>query len=74
MRRAKSLFDAGTHYRVVEQGRVDVQWLQDFDYPAEITINAARQMGDISVLSIHTDQAGVVGLIRRLHGLGMTIQ
>jgi len=74
MKRAKPLFDAATHYRVVVQGRVDVEWLQDFDYTAEISVDAARQMEDISVLSIHTDQSGIVGLIRKLHGLGMTIQ
>jgi hypothetical protein len=31
-------------------------------------------MGDITVLNVHTDQSGIVGLVRRLHGLGMTIQ
>jgi hypothetical protein len=50
-----------------------MEWLQDFDYTAEITVDTARQMEDVSVLSIHTDQSGIVGLIRRLHGLGMTI-
>ncbi|HEX9090875.1 MAG TPA: hypothetical protein VF831_05265 [Anaerolineales bacterium] len=74
MRITKPLFDAATHYKVVVQGRVDVKWLQDFDYTAEITVGEGRQMEDISVLSIHTDQSGIVGLIRRLHGLGLTIQ
>jgi len=26
------------------------------------------------VLHVHTDQSGIVGLVRRLHGLGITIQ
>jgi hypothetical protein len=30
-------------------------------------------MEDITVLTMHTDQSGIVGLVRRLHGLGMTI-
>jgi hypothetical protein len=30
-------------------------------------------MEDITVLKVHTDQSGMVGLVRRLHGLGMTI-
>jgi hypothetical protein len=30
-------------------------------------------MEDITVLNLHTDQAGIVGLVRRLHGLGTTI-
>ncbi|HEX2989919.1 MAG TPA: hypothetical protein VHO49_04530 [Anaerolineales bacterium] len=31
-------------------------------------------MEETTVLSVHTDQSGIVGLVRRLHGLGMTIQ
>ena len=72
MKRAKPLFDAATQYRVVVQGRVELELLQDFDYTAKISVDAARQMEHISVLSIHTDQAGIVGLIRRLPGLGTT--
>jgi hypothetical protein len=30
-------------------------------------------MEDIIVLNVHTDQSEIVGLVRRLHGLGMTI-
>ena len=30
-------------------------------------------MEDITVLNVHTDQSGIVGLVRRLHGLGMPI-
>jgi hypothetical protein len=28
---------------------------------------------DMTIINIHTDQSGVVGLIRRIHGLGLTI-
>ena len=30
-------------------------------------------MENVTVLNVHTDQSGIVGLVRRLHGLGMTI-
>ena len=72
MKRAKPLFDAATQYRVAVQGRVEQEWLQDFDDTAKISVDADRKMEHISVLSFHTDQAGIVGLIRRLPGLGTT--
>ena len=67
------MFNTATHYRIEVQGRVDLEWLQNFDSSVEIIIDEARQMKDITVLSVHTDQAGIVGLVRRLHGLGLTI-
>jgi hypothetical protein len=73
MKNAQPLFDTTTRYRIEVQGRVDVGWLQNFDENAEIIIDEAMQMEGITVLSVHTDQAGIVGLVRRLHGLGMTI-
>jgi hypothetical protein len=53
---------------------VDVEWLQSFDSSVEVIVDETRQMEDITVLNVHTDQSGIVGLVRRLHGLGMTIQ
>ncbi len=73
MNNLQPIFDPATHYRIEVKGRVDVEWLQSFDSSAEIIANEAKQMEDITVLSVHTDQAGIVGLVRRLHGLGMTI-
>ena len=55
------------------RGRVDVDWLQSFDSSAEIIVDETRQMEENTVLKMHTDQSGIVGLVRRLHGLGMTI-
>lgn len=55
------------------RGRVDVEWLQGFDISAEIITDKSRQMEAITLLDVHTDQSGIVGLIRKLHGLGMTI-
>jgi hypothetical protein len=74
MNNAQPIFDPATHYRIEVQGRVDVEWLQSFDSSAEIIVDATRQMEDITMLDLHTDQSGIVGLVRRLHGLGITIQ
>jgi hypothetical protein len=73
MKNAQPIFDPATHYRIEIEGRVDVEWLQDFDISGEISAVKTRQMEDITVLNVHTDQSGIVGLVRRLHGLGMTI-
>ena len=73
MKNAQPIFDPATHYRIEVRGRVDSGWLQSFDSSAEISFDETRQMKNITVLDVHTDQAGIVGLVRRLHGLGMTI-
>jgi hypothetical protein len=73
MNKAQPIFDSATHYRIEVRGRVDVDWLQNFDCSAEISVDETMQMEDITVLTLHTDQSGMVGLVRRLHGLGMTI-
>jgi hypothetical protein len=74
MNNTKPIFDPATHYRIEVQGRIDVDWLQSFDGLAEICVDETTKMEDITVLCVSTDQAGIVGLVRRLHGLGMTIQ
>ena len=73
MKNAQPLFDSTTHYRMEVQGRVDVEWLQSFDGSAELIAEEPGQMEDVTVLRVHTDQSGIVGLVRRLHGLGITI-
>jgi hypothetical protein len=73
MKNANPMFDPATHYRIEVRGLVDVDWLQSFDGTAEITIDESRQVEEITLLDVHTDQSGIVGLVRRLHGLGMTI-
>lgn len=67
------IFDTATHYQIEVRGRVDVKWLQRFDSSAEIIANEVRQREDITVLKVHTDQSGMVGLVRSLHRLGMAI-
>ncbi len=71
---AQPIFDPSTHYRIEVRGRIDLEWLQSFDGSAKILIHETGQSDDVTVLDVHTDQSGIVGLMRRLHGLGMTIQ
>jgi len=73
MNNAHPIFDPATHYRIELWGRVDENWLRSLDGLAEITVDNTRQVDNITVLNVHTDQAGTIGLVRRLHGLGMTI-
>lgn len=73
MNNTQPLFDSTTNYRIAVRGPVDVAWLQSFDGSVEIIADEARQLEDITLISVNTDQSGIVGLLRKLHGLGMTI-
>ncbi len=73
MNNVKPLFDPATHYRIEVRGRIDMDWLRSFNSSWELSVDETRQMENITVLGVHADQAGIVGLVRRLHGLGMTI-
>jgi hypothetical protein len=74
MNHPEPIFDPATGYRIEVRGRVDLAWLQSFDSSIEILVDETGQRQDSSVLHVRTDQAGMIGLLRRLHGLGMTIQ
>jgi hypothetical protein len=60
-------------YEITVMGEIDASWLTGFgevEVQPEIVVGGERQ----STLSkIVTDQAGLVGLIRRLHGLGVVL-
>ena len=73
MKNGQPIFDPTTHYQIEVRGRVDIEWLQSFDISSEIIADKTRQMEDITVLDVHADQSGIVGLVRKLHGLGITI-
>ncbi len=73
MNNVKPLFDSATYYRIEVRGRIDVEWLKRFDGLVETILDGARQIEDITVLNVYTDQSGIIGLVRRLHGLGITI-
>jgi hypothetical protein len=55
------------------KGRVAAEWLQSFDGLAEIHLDESPQTEDRTVVDVRADQSGIVGLVRRLHGLGVTI-
>ena len=74
MNHTQPIFDPATHYRIEVRGQVDLEWLQSFDSSTKILADATGQKQDSSVFHVHTDQSGIIGLLRRLHGLGMTIQ
>ncbi len=74
MNDATPIFDPATHYRIEVRGRVDVEWLQSFHGSAAIVVTETDQLDDITVLDVNTDQAGIVGLVRGLHGRGIIIQ
>jgi hypothetical protein len=74
MNNAQPIFDPETGYRIEVRGPVHVAWLQSFDGSIEILVAESGQRQDVTVLRVYTDQAGMLGLLRRLHGLGITIQ
>ncbi len=75
MKNAQPLFNPATQYRIEVRGRIDVEWLQCLECSVEIMADETAQMEeDVTILKVHTDQSGLVGLVRRLHGLGMIIQ
>jgi hypothetical protein len=73
MNEMQPIFDPTTHYRIEIQDQVDVNWLQGFDSSLEIFAGDLRHSEGSTVLIVYTDQSGIIGLLRRLHGLGMTI-
>lgn len=73
MNNAKPIIDPGTQYRITIQGRVDADWLNSFDSGMKISLVQAALEEEITMLDVVTDQSGIVGLVRRLHGLGLTI-
>ena len=67
------MFDPGTRYEIEVQGQVDVDWLRSFGSAVEIVAGEAGGENGSTVLRVHADQSGIVGLVRSLHGLGVTI-
>jgi hypothetical protein len=74
MKQTEPIFDPATHYGIEVRGRVDAEWLRSFDPATEILVDDSGQVQDSSVLHLYTDQSGLIGLLRRLHSLGMVIQ
>jgi hypothetical protein len=73
MNNVQPIFDPETHYRIEVRGQVDAEWLQRFDGLALLKIDEDRLQEDTTVFNVHADQAGIVWLVHRMHGLGVTI-
>ena len=66
MHNEQPIVDPATLYRMEVRGRADVVWLQNFESSVEAIGYETRQMEDITVLNLHTDQS-------EIDGLGVTI-
>ena len=73
MNNAELSLDPATRYRIEVAGRVDVDWLRDFDRITEVTIDGLIQTEEIAVLYLRTDPSRILGLAQRLRRLGMAI-
>jgi hypothetical protein len=65
--------DSENVYEITVRGEIDVSWLTGF---GEVDVQTAISAGgghQSTLSQIVTDQAGLVGLIRRLHGLGVVL-
>jgi hypothetical protein len=60
-------------YEIRVRGEIDVSWLTDFGDVDVLTETIAGGEHQSTLSKIVTDQAGLVGLIRRLHGLGVVL-
>jgi hypothetical protein len=58
------------HYRMKVAGLLDEEFVRQF-CPPELKID--REAGDTLLSNIRVDQAGLIGLMRRLHNLNCTI-
>ncbi|RRR72653.1 MAG: hypothetical protein EI684_09915 [Candidatus Viridilinea halotolerans] len=52
------------------RGRLDADFLADY-CPAGTTLTIGQE--SFTLANLHTDQAGVLGIIRSLHNLGCTL-
>ncbi len=57
-------------YRVHIAGRVDEH---EVNATSPLEMKVERVDADSTWLSIHTDQSGLIGLVRHLHGLGFVL-
>jgi hypothetical protein len=73
MNDTQPIFDPTTRYQIEIRDRVDLEWLQSFDSSVEFVADDISHTEETTILIVHTDQSGFIGLLRSLHGLGMTI-
>ena len=60
-------------YEIMVRGEIDVAWISGFGEGNVQTEMIAGGGHQTTLSRIVTDQAGLVGLIRRLHGLGVVL-
>lgn len=73
MNREGPMSDQATTYRIEMRGRLELDWLQSFAEGAQVLSTEAAPGEEITVVHVQADQSGAVGLLRRLHGLGISI-
>jgi hypothetical protein len=57
-------------YQIRIRGQVEADDLNTAS-PLQLTVQHADQ--NVTIITVHTDQAGVIGLMRHLHGLGFLL-
>ena len=57
-------------YQIRIRGQVEAEDL-NAGSPMQLTVEHADQ--NVTLVSVYTDQAGVIGLMRHLHGLGFQL-
>jgi hypothetical protein len=57
-------------YRIKLRGKVETR---DINVNSPLHLNVERLDQGATLLSVHTDQSGLIGLMRHLHGLGFTL-
>jgi hypothetical protein len=69
----KAMSDPTTCYEIEVRGEVDVEWLRSFNVSEQVLADEAWQREGLTVVRVNTDQSGLVGLLRTLHGVGVKI-
>jgi hypothetical protein len=57
-------------YRIELQGQLDEQ---DLTHASPLSITLLKSCPDSTLISVRTDQPGLIGLLRHLHGRGLVL-
>lgn len=60
-------------YEIKIQGELDRSWSSSLDGVTVSVADAGQETAVTTLTHIITDQAGLVGLVRRLHGMGLVL-
>ena len=64
--------DSKNRYVIVVQGKIEYSWLEYFGVE-EVETGKIENTLEQSMISIITDQAGLIGLLRKIHAIGVRI-